>query len=94
MRLGLIAGNGAFPFLVLDAARAAGHQVTIIALKEEASLDLEREAARAPAAAPISKQAMDARAKIWVTDASRGRFGSNSILFWGGGVAQSARSAI
>ena len=25
MRLGLIAGNGRFPFLVLDAARAAGH---------------------------------------------------------------------
>ena len=50
MHLGLIAGNGRFPFLVLDAARAAGHQVTIIALKEEAFPDLEAEAARAPAA--------------------------------------------
>ena len=50
MHLGLIAGNGRFPFLVLDAARAAGHQVTIVALKEEASPDLEAEAARAPAA--------------------------------------------
>ncbi len=51
MHLGLIAGNGRFPFLILDAARAAGHQVTIIALKEEAFPELEVEAARAPAAA-------------------------------------------
>ena len=35
MRLGLIAGNGRFPFLVLDAARAQGHEVTIVAAKEE-----------------------------------------------------------
>lgn len=50
MHLGLIAGNGRFPFLVLDAARAAGHDVTIIALKEEASPELELEAAKAPVA--------------------------------------------
>lgn len=50
MHLGLIAGNGRFPFLVLDAARGAGHQVTIIALKEEAFPDLEAAAARLPAA--------------------------------------------
>ncbi len=50
MHLGLIAGNGRFPFLVLEAARAAGHQVTIIALKEEAFPELEAEAARTPAA--------------------------------------------
>ena len=50
MQLGLIAGNGRFPFLVLEAARAAGHQVTIIALKEEAFPELEAEAAKAPAA--------------------------------------------
>ena len=30
MRLGLIAGNGRFPFLVLDAARSAGHDVTVV----------------------------------------------------------------
>jgi len=35
MKLGLIAGNGRFPFLVLDAARAQGHDVTIVAAKEE-----------------------------------------------------------
>ncbi len=46
MHLGLIAGNGRFPFLVLEAARAAGHQVTIIALKEEAFPELEAEAAK------------------------------------------------
>jgi DUF1009 family protein len=35
-RLGLIAGNGKFPFLVLDAARAAGFEVVVVAIKEEA----------------------------------------------------------
>ena len=50
MRLGLIAGNGRFPFLVLDAARASGHDVTVIALKDEAFPDLATVAARAPAA--------------------------------------------
>jgi DUF1009 family protein len=50
MRLGLIAGNGRFPFLVLDAARGAGHEVTVIAIKEEAFPELERAAARAPQA--------------------------------------------
>ena len=48
--LGLIAGNGRFPFLVLDAARGAGYHVTIVALKEEAFPDLEAAAARPPAA--------------------------------------------
>lgn len=50
MRLGLIAGNGSFPFLVLDAARRLGHAVTVIAVQEEASRDLEAAAARAPSA--------------------------------------------
>jgi DUF1009 family protein len=49
MRLGLIAGNGRFPFLVLDAARSMGHDVTIIATKEEAFSDLNDAAARAGA---------------------------------------------
>ena len=47
MRLGLIAGNGRFPFLVLDAARSMGHDVTIIAAKEEAFADLNDAAAKA-----------------------------------------------
>lgn len=34
-KLGLIAGNGRFPFLVLDAARAQGMEVVVAALKEE-----------------------------------------------------------
>lgn len=50
MKLGLIAGNGRFPFLVLDAARRLGHEVTVVAVKEEASLELEAVAASAPAA--------------------------------------------
>src|SRR5713101_2136106 len=48
MRLGLIAGNGRFPFLVLDAARAAGHDVTVIALNEETFPELADVAARPP----------------------------------------------
>jgi UDP-2,3-diacylglucosamine hydrolase len=50
MRLGLIAGNGRFPFLVLDAARALGHDVTVVAVKEEASPELADVAARTPGA--------------------------------------------
>ena len=46
MRLGLIAGNGRFPFLVLDAARAQGHEVTIVAAQEEAFPELAEAAAR------------------------------------------------
>jgi DUF1009 family protein len=41
MKLGLIAGNGRFPFLVLDAARALGHDITVVAIKDEAFADLE-----------------------------------------------------
>ena len=44
-RIGLIAGNGRFPFLVLQGARSLGHDATIVAIKEEAFADLE-EAAR------------------------------------------------
>lgn len=51
MKLGLIAGNGRFPFLVLDAARGAGHEVTVIALKEETFPEIGEAAGRAPAAA-------------------------------------------
>src|SRR3990170_1865610 len=50
MNLGLIAGNGRFPFLVLDAARSMGHDVTVIATREEASTDLNEAAAKARAA--------------------------------------------
>src|SRR6476660_177583 len=49
-KLGLIAGNGRFPFLVLDAARHSGYEVTIVAIKEEPFPDLETVAARPPAA--------------------------------------------
>jgi len=40
-RLGLIAGNGRFPFLVLDAARAQGLEVIVAAIKEETSPEIE-----------------------------------------------------
>ena len=40
-RLGLIAGNGKFPLLVLDAARAQGYDVVVAAIKEEASPEIE-----------------------------------------------------
>jgi DUF1009 family protein len=38
--IGLIAGNGRFPLLVLDAARALGHDVVVVAIKEETGPDL------------------------------------------------------
>src|SRR5258705_4880626 len=50
MRIGLIAGNGRFPFLVLDAARAQGHDVTIVAAREETFLALGGAARRHGAA--------------------------------------------
>jgi DUF1009 family protein len=46
-RLGLIAGNGTFPFLVLDAARAQGFDVIVAAIKEEASPEIEKRGAAA-----------------------------------------------
>jgi hypothetical protein len=39
---GLIAGNGQFPFLVLEAAREQGIEMAVIAIKEEASPELEK----------------------------------------------------
>ena len=47
-RLGLIAGNGRFPFLLLDAARAHGLQVVVAAIKEETDPEMEARAAADP----------------------------------------------
>jgi len=44
--LGLIAGNGRFPFLVLDAARAKGEQVVVAAIKEETEPEITQRAER------------------------------------------------
>lgn len=44
-RLGLIAGNGSFPLLLLDAARAQGAEVVVAAIKEETSPEIERRGA-------------------------------------------------
>lgn len=44
--LGLIAGNGRFPFLVLDAARAKGERVVVAAIKEETEPEMAERAAR------------------------------------------------
>ena len=41
MRIGLIAGNGKFPLLVLDAARVASYEVVVVAIKEEAFPEIE-----------------------------------------------------
>lgn len=43
---GLIAGNGRFPFLVLEGARSQGIEMAVIAIKEEASAELEKNARR------------------------------------------------
>ncbi|HKU22868.1 MAG TPA: UDP-2,3-diacylglucosamine diphosphatase LpxI [Terriglobales bacterium] len=46
-RIGLIAGNGKFPMLVLDAARAQGAQVVVAAIKEETFPEIEAHGAAA-----------------------------------------------
>ena len=46
-RIGLIAGNGTFPLLVLDAARAQGFDVIVAAIKEEAFPEIEQHGAAA-----------------------------------------------
>jgi len=46
-KLGLIAGNGKFPFLVLEAAMAQGYQVVVAAIKEEAFPEIESHGAAA-----------------------------------------------
>jgi hypothetical protein len=44
MKLGLIAGNGRFPFLLLDAARAQGLAVVVAAIREETDPEIDRRA--------------------------------------------------
>jgi DUF1009 family protein len=44
-KLGLIAGNGKFPLLILDAARAQGFDVVVAAIKEETSPEIEHSGA-------------------------------------------------
>jgi DUF1009 family protein len=44
-KIGLIAGNGKFPFLVLDAARSQGMQVIVAAIKEETLPEIEQHGA-------------------------------------------------
>lgn len=46
-KLGLIAGNGTFPLLVLDAAKAQGYEVVVAAIKEEAFPEIETKGASA-----------------------------------------------
>ncbi len=46
-RIGLIAGNGTFPLLVLDAARAQGFEVVVAAIQEEAVPEIEQHGAAA-----------------------------------------------
>ncbi len=48
MKLGLIAGNGRFPFLLLDAARAHGLHVVVAAIKEETDPEMDARAAADP----------------------------------------------
>ncbi|MDR3735282.1 MAG: UDP-2,3-diacylglucosamine diphosphatase LpxI [Acidobacteriaceae bacterium] len=48
-KLGLIAGNGRFPFLILEAARARGLHVVVAAIKEETDPEIDAIAANDPA---------------------------------------------
>ena len=51
--LGLIAGNGRFPFLLLEAARAHGLRVVVAAIKEETDQEMNQRAAREPEAVRV-----------------------------------------
>jgi DUF1009 family protein len=42
MKIGLIAGNGQFPFLVLEGARKAGASVAVAAIREETDPEIEK----------------------------------------------------
>lgn len=53
MRVGLIAGNGRFPFLVLEAARRLGHEVVVVAIREETFPELEQAASAGRPVAPF-----------------------------------------
>lgn len=44
MKYGLIAGNGQFPFLVIDGARRQGAELSVVAINEETDPRIEREA--------------------------------------------------
>jgi DUF1009 family protein len=46
MKYGIIAGNGRFPVIALESARKQGDEVIVLAIREEASPDVERVAAR------------------------------------------------
>ena len=48
-RIGIIAGNGRFPFLALQGARSLGHDVTVVGVREEAFPELEQAARAADA---------------------------------------------
>lgn len=51
--IGLIAGNGKFPFLVLDGARNLGCEVVVVAIKEETFAEIEEAAGRGATPAPV-----------------------------------------
>jgi DUF1009 family protein len=46
MKFGIIAGNGRFPVVALETARAEGHEAVAFAIREEASAEVEQAAAR------------------------------------------------
>ena len=46
MKYGLIAGNGKFPFLVIDGAKKCGETLAVVAIKEETDPAIEKVADR------------------------------------------------
>jgi DUF1009 family protein len=46
MKFGLIAGNGKFPFMVVEGARRSGAEIVVAAIREETDPDIERLASR------------------------------------------------
>ena len=86
-RIGLIAGNGTFPLLVLDAARAQGFDVIVAAIKEEAFPEIEAHGATAvhwlslgefPGSSKLSS-AKACAAPSWPDRSSTSRFSPASV---------------
>jgi hypothetical protein len=53
-RYALIAGNGRFPFLVLEAARSSGRPMLVAAVRQEADPELEKLALRSSWTGPLT----------------------------------------
>jgi len=70
--LGLIAGNGRFPFLLLDAARAHGLRVVVAAIREETDPEMDERAQLDPTGVRVHWMSLGELSKLIETFQSEG----------------------